>query len=135
MSKKLQILLADDDSDDRAFFEQALRRLATGVNLVMVTDGRQVIDYLSRCGNSQMPSAVVFDYNMPFLNALQLLDWLESRSWFNGIHKFVWSTSNNQKYVDECISKGCSAYFVKPDSQFGIDYIIQKIVEVCQMEE
>jgi len=46
--KPLQILLADDDMNDRYFFKEALDELSLNIILHTVNDGVQLMDYLAK---------------------------------------------------------------------------------------
>jgi CheY-like chemotaxis protein len=129
--KRLTFLLADDDFDDIEFFEQKLHALSPDAALKMVTDGEQAINYLRDCKENKLPCAVILDYNMPKMNAPEVLDWLCERSQYNGIAKYVWSTAHNREYVDDCLNKGVIEYFVKPNNDRELAHIIQKILAYC----
>jgi CheY-like chemotaxis protein len=128
---RVLLLLADDDADDRDLFTSALHKIAPDVQLKTVNDGRQLIEYLSRCSKDQLPCSVIIDYNMPHMNAVQVLDWLCSRSLFDGINKFVWSTAYQQEYIDGCKDHGALEYFIKPDTEDGLFHIVQRILSQC----
>ncbi len=48
--RPLNILMADDDEDDRMFAKQALREARLSNELVFVEDGQQLLDYLRHEG-------------------------------------------------------------------------------------
>jgi CheY-like chemotaxis protein len=56
--KQLNILLADDDSDDCIFFKEALGELLLSTHLTIVHDGEQLMNYLSE--NSEHLPDVLF---------------------------------------------------------------------------
>jgi len=131
MIKKLSFLLADDDRDDREFFEEAMLQIVPQAVIKIVNDGRQAIDYLDNCPDDALPCAIILDYNMPHMNGPQVLDWVCKQPRFNGIDKFIWSTSDQQEYIDICLEKGVVEYFVKPNQEAGIRDIAQKIAGYC----
>jgi CheY-like chemotaxis protein len=128
---QVSLLLADDDRDDREFFEEVLRKVAPGARLKTVENGKQMIDYLAGCALTHLPCSVIIDYNMPLMNAIQVLDWMCSRTWYDGINKFVWSTSAEKKYIDGCREHGALSYFVKPETEEGLFTVVQQIVGYC----
>ncbi|MEO8174371.1 MAG: response regulator [Sediminibacterium sp.] len=130
--KKIMLLLAEDDNDDSEFFKEALISCDPAAELVVVTNGKKATEYLTACALENLPHAILLDYNMPFMNAPQVLDWLCSRNWLNGIHKFVWSTSSQQHYVDGCRGKGALDYFIKPTNEEGIKTIVERILAHCR---
>jgi CheY-like chemotaxis protein len=125
---QVTILLADDDRDDREFFEDVLHKVAPGARLKTVENGKQMIDYLAGCALTHLPSSVIIDFNMPLMNAIQVLDWMCSRSWYDGINKFVWSTSPEKKYIDGCREHGALTYFIKPETEEALFSIVQQVV-------
>ena len=60
----LPVLLADDDMDDRMLFSDAISDLKLSVDLQLVKEGSELMDYLL---NSPiiMPEVLFLDLNMP----------------------------------------------------------------------
>jgi CheY-like chemotaxis protein len=129
--KKLSFLLADDDSDDCEFFQQAMDELSPDAVLKIVNDGRTAIEYLDTCHDDLLPCALILDYNMPLLNGPGVLDWLCGKPRFNGIDKFIWSTAGQPEYIDGCLGKGAIKYFVKPSNDSGTLEIAREIISFC----
>lgn len=68
----LNILLADDDTDDRFFFAKALNELPVNTHLITVHDGEQLMKYLSRHLND-LPDVLFLDLSMPQKNGFECL--------------------------------------------------------------
>ncbi len=58
------ILLADDDMDDRLFFAKALKEITVFTNLVTVNNGDELMDYLFK-NETQLPHVLFLDLSMP----------------------------------------------------------------------
>jgi len=71
-SKKLNILLAEDDQDDRDFFEMVLKEISIPTNLTTVNDGEQLMDYLYK-NVGHLPNVLFLDLNMPRKNGFECL--------------------------------------------------------------
>jgi CheY-like chemotaxis protein len=73
-SKKssIEILLADDDMDDRFFFEKALSQMPLRAKLTTVSNGEQLMDYL-KANSSHPPDVLFLDLNMPRKTDLNVL--------------------------------------------------------------
>ena len=70
--KNLNILLADDDTDDCIFFKEALDELLIKTNLRTMHDGEQLMIYLG--GTSRELMDVLFlDINIPRKNGFECL--------------------------------------------------------------
>ena len=60
----LSILLADDDTDDRFFFDKALKEIPIATHLTTVNDGEQLMSYLAE-NSEHLPDVLFLDLNMP----------------------------------------------------------------------
>ena len=67
MSEYLNILLADDDEDDRVLFADAIAEVRVKTKLQLLTDGVQTMNYLLNEQNI-LPDILFLDINMPFKN-------------------------------------------------------------------
>ena len=56
----LNILLADDDTDDRFFFDKALKEIPIATHLTTVHDGEQLMNYLSE-NSEHLPDVLFLD--------------------------------------------------------------------------
>ncbi len=63
-SAPLNILLADDDMDDRIFFEKALKEIPVSTMLRTVNNGEELMDYLTKNINL-LPDVLFLDLSMP----------------------------------------------------------------------
>ena len=79
LSKKemLNILLADDDMDDRYFFEKALQEIPLETALTKVSNGEQLMGYLHE-NTARLPDILFLDLNMPGKNGFECLDQIKS---------------------------------------------------------
>lgn len=62
-NNELQILLADDEENDRLLFTDALNELKVKTIVHTVNDGVELMDYLSKAGNTltQLPINMTLD--------------------------------------------------------------------------
>lgn len=60
----LNILLADDDMDDRTFFEKALQEIPVATTLSMLKNGEQLMEYLA-VHTDALPDILFLDLSMP----------------------------------------------------------------------
>ncbi len=81
MSKRLRILLVEDNSDDAILFARALESAQLNADLHTVSDGQTAIDYLAGTGvyadrrTYPMPQLVVLDLKIPGVDGLGVLTW------------------------------------------------------------
>ena len=90
--KPLNILLADDDTDDCSFFENALRDIPIATKLTIVRDGEQLMDYLSN-NSEHMPDVLYLDLSMPRKNGFDCLTEIKEGEKLKDMIVVVFSTS------------------------------------------
>jgi CheY-like chemotaxis protein len=114
-SKVTRFLLADDDSDDREMFSEALAALDPNIVCHGCEDGRQALKHLSPL-KSEQPSIIFIDINMPVMNGWDLLKNLKSTQDFVHIPVIIYSTSS--RHTDRKIAQdlGATCFVTKPDS-------------------
>lgn len=118
MNKKhLNILLADDDTDDCIFFKEALDELLIKTNLTTVHDGEQLMIYLG--GTSREHIDVLFlDINMPRKNGFECLAEIKQTENLKELPVIIFTTSYDQKVVNSMHESGAH-YFIRKPSDFA----------------
>jgi len=111
--KPLNLLLADDDFDDRYFFREALETLPLSTSLIAVQDGEQLIHLLSK-GTSELPDAVFLDLNMPRKNGFECLSEIKLNEKLNQIPVIIFSTSFDHNVVNLLYKNGAKYFIHKP---------------------
>lgn len=132
MKNSLTILLADDDPDDQELIIHAFSKISANYRLHIVNDGKEAVDFLFSSADSKLPCLIVLDYNMPQLNGPQVLQKLGNDKRYANIPKVILSTSNNPKYIEDCMVKGADAYKVKPDSFSQLVTLAEEMMSLCQ---
>ena len=127
MSKPLNILLADDDKDDRFFFKMALDALTTPTELVAVVDGEKLMDYLSE-NVHQLPDVLFLDLNMPRKNGFECLSEIKLNADFKQLPVIIFSTSYEQEVVNLLYINGAQYFMRKPAEFSQLKKIIQQTV-------
>lgn len=131
-SNNLTILAADDDLEDLELIEDAILNAEPGARLHKVTNGNEVIKYLSSRTDKDLPCLIILDYNMPELNGSQLLSIISKQPRYDDIPKVVLSTSSAPFHVQECLNNGATQYFVKPDNIQELYSIAKKMLNFCR---
>lgn len=126
------ILLADDDQEDLDLLSEIILQLDETTKLHMVNSGNRVIEFLQKTGDSDLPSLIVLDYNMPNMNGAEVLEQLCRDPRYQGIPKIIWSTSNNNNYIRECMEKGATTYLVKPATHKTLQEQAAQMLAMCE---
>jgi CheY-like chemotaxis protein len=121
----VHILLADDDVDDRYFFDKALGELSIKTVLTTVSNGEQLIDFL-HSNSGRLPDVLFLDLNMPRKNGFECLDLIKSNQYIESLPVIIYSTSLLMAVADELYKKGAHYYFQKDTSDLTklLEYIL-----------
>jgi CheY-like chemotaxis protein len=112
----INILMADDDEDDRYFFKKALEKLSISTNLVTVEDGEELIDYLTK-DKGKIPDILFLDINMPRKNGYESLIEIKSNKDIRDFPIIMYSTSLRDSMADTLFQNGAHYYLRKGDSK------------------
>jgi len=127
--EQLQILLADDDRDDRFLFREALSELPIATNLETVHDGEQLMSYLSE-HEDNLPDVLFLDLNMPRKNGFECLTEIKLNDKLRHIPVVMFSTSypRDVHYEQDIIKMlykiGAQDYIRKPSNFTGLKQAI-----------
>lgn len=114
------ILYAEDEPDDVFFMERAFKEAGIAQPLQIVTDGNEVIAYLSGTdpyadrGRFPLPGLVLLDINMPPTSGFEVLKWIRSTPAICTLPVLVLTSSNHESDVQRASLLGANGYLVKP---------------------
>lgn len=123
----IQILLADDDENDRLFFSEAFAELEINTVVQIVNDGVQLMKWLNT-ENIHLPHILFLDLNMPRKNGLECLKEIKSNEKLKDIFVSIYSTSNNEKDIEEAFLMGANVYIAKPYDFKALVRVLEKAV-------
>ena len=127
----VRILIADDDQEDLEMIEEAILDAQPEAILHKVNNGREAIDYLHEVHDAELPCLIILDYNMPELNGSEALHMIGKQERLKEIPRVVLSTSSAPLYMHESKKNGAIEYFVKPDTQSGLEQLAKKMLALC----
>tara|TARA_B110000211_G_scaffold232813_1_gene297410 strand:- start:884 stop:1255 length:372 start_codon:yes stop_codon:yes gene_type:complete len=108
-----KILLVEDDDVDAMF----LARLFDKTNkyeLEHCENGVEAESYLSNKWNGEDKLVVLTDINMPLMDGLELLQVIRGNEKTSKLPVFVFTTSDDDKNIEEAYKHGVSGYLLKP---------------------
>lgn len=118
--KRITILLAEDDADDRLLVREALSEGRVLNELRCVEDGEELLDYLRRRGpyadpeTSPRPGLVLLDLNMPRKDGREALREIKADPDLKRIPVVVMTTSKAEEDILSSYDLGASSYVTKP---------------------
>ena len=126
------ILLVEDNPADVKIMQRALAQVASRVDLTILQDGQEAIDYLLRQGRyarpevstgpggrkdgtaGRRPDLIVLDLNLPRLTGIDVLRQIRAVEHLCLTPVVVLSTSRLPEDVREAYAAGANTYFEKP---------------------
>jgi len=120
------IFYADDDADDREFFQEVIADIDGGHNIFTQSSGDELLDTL----HSPPPQAniVFLDLNMPIKNGYEVLKEIRMSPTAHKLPVIILSTSNDEKAIDTARQLGASLYISKPGSYSEFKKLIQSAI-------
>jgi CheY-like chemotaxis protein len=122
----VNILMADDDPDDRLMAERAFREYRLTNGLYFVEDGEQLLDYLHRRGKYAdvaqypFPGLILLDLNMPRKDGREALAEIKGDPGLRRIPVVVLTTSKAEEDILRSYTLGVNSYITKPVSFQGL---------------
>jgi CheY-like chemotaxis protein len=128
MSTK-NILLIEDNPDDRELMRLAFAQAEIPHNLIVVSNGIEALNYLlGQADFSDEPSAVVsnnhdltslpalilLDLNLPKINGIEVLRRIRAHSQTRLLPVVIISSSNEPQDIIDSYINGCNSYIRKP---------------------
>ena len=129
----LNILLADDDTDDCIFFKEAVEELPVVTTLTIVNEGEQLMQLLTNEAN-ELPHVLFLDLNMPRKNGFECLSEIKGNKKLSQLPVIMYSTSFEQEVVNQLFKNGAQ-YFIRKPSEFSqFKKIIQQAITIIAKE-
>lgn len=110
--KTFNVLLADDDKDDRFFFKKALNGITIKTDLVTVPNGERLMEYLSE-NSEKLPCVLFLDLNMPRKNGNECLLEIKANAKYLNMPVIIYSTSLREEVADVLYKNGAHFYIQK----------------------
>lgn len=125
------IYLADDDSDDREFFADALSEIERDVILKQAPDGMHLMESLLTLSREELPEFIFLDINMPRKTGFECLE--EIRSLDGGLRDVIiviLSTSSDPENIRRASELGATFYAVKPSCFERLKSLLEEVLSM-----
>jgi CheY-like chemotaxis protein len=116
------VLIAEDDSDDRALIGDALADAGVR-STAYVNDGQELLDYLDQAcnthdafGRAATPSLILVDLNMPRVGGHAAIRQIRNDPRTHAVPLVVLTTSSAASDISRAYENGANSYIVKPSS-------------------
>ncbi len=125
----VEILLVDDDQDDRNIFSDALSELKIETNLTMLEDGRELVSYLEN-PKTKIPDILFLDLNMPYKSGVECLKDIRKIEKFRNLSVAIYSTSTSEKDMEDTFVNGANIYIKKPNDFAQLKKVLNDVVSI-----
>ena len=131
---RCNILIAEDDPDDRFILQQAIGELGVGADLRFVEDGEELLCYLRRSGKyadptlSPRPLLIFLDLNMPKKDGRQALAEIKTDPDLKNIPVAIWTTSEEKKDKTQCLKAGADVFVTKPVGYAELASTVRQVI-------
>jgi CheY-like chemotaxis protein len=116
MLKYKNILLVDDDEDDRQIFTEIVCDVDTEAIVEYAENGLEMIAQLDKMPDDELPDMIILDQNMPRMTGKESLIFLKESPRFQQIPTIVYSTYQVKDFYQECLELGAQDVVAKPDT-------------------
>jgi CheY-like chemotaxis protein len=127
------IFIADDDEDDRLFFQEVISEMPYVVHLSMAKDGDEAIKSLTQL--SQLPDLLILDLNMPLKNGLECLQEIKQTPKLKTLPVIILSTSSYPSMINQVYDAGAHLYIRKPNDFLTFRKLMQHVLSINWKKE
>jgi CheY-like chemotaxis protein len=127
------ILLADDDFDDRYFFEKVLSALPIPTQLTSIEDGEELMDYLFE-NSEKLPDVLFLDLNMPRKNGFECMSEIRQNEKLKHLPVIIYSTSLHETIADLLYADG-AYYYVRKTDILELQKVLHHVLTLLQENE
>ena len=130
MSIVKNIFFINDDTDDQEFFIEAISGLKN-INLSgMANNGTQAINMLNNC--ILLPDFIFIDFNMPFINGIEVLRMIKKLQRIKGVPVFMLSSAIEQSEVSRKL--GAKGFIKRCDDITALQQELHRVINTITDE-
>src|SRR4051812_37616135 len=112
MTRYKNILLVEDDLDDRLFFTEALQAVLPSATCTIADNGKHALDLLEAF---QLPDIIFLDTSLPIMNGIEFLRIIKGDDFYKEIPVVILASSRFN--VEGWYEEGALLYIIKPVSE------------------
>lgn len=112
-----QILLVEDNPDDRDLTLRAFKKAEIDVEITCAEDGAEALDLLlpeAEGAAALQPDLVLLDLNLPIVDGLEVLRRIRADKLTHSLPVVLLTSSKEQEDISKGYDLGCNSYVRKP---------------------
>lgn len=128
MSKKIRIVLIEDDADDVELLQDALNNNNVSYSITVLKDGSAAAAF---CESSDiLPDIIIMDFNLPRIHGREVINLIRCKAKFANVPILVLSTSTAKEDMAYATKVGADKYLVKPATLEAIQQTVDTILKM-----
>lgn len=116
MKIRHNILIVDDDADDREIIRDAFTNSIDNQDYTLLENGERLLEYLENNHNEQSSAIILLDLNMPGKDGRETLKEIKSNIRYNRIPTIIFTTSSSHRDKQTAYDLGANLFITKPDT-------------------
>jgi CheY-like chemotaxis protein len=125
-TKNYNIVLADDDEDDRSFFSDAVRQLSVPAALHVFTDGQKLLNHLFN--EEELPDIIFLDLHMPKKDGMECIREIRKQARFNEVPIVMFTMEGQPPYMKDPKQPVANKYIEKTSSFTSLVQTLDKLL-------
>tara|TARA_B100000809_G_C14982954_1_gene475203 strand:+ start:130 stop:579 length:450 start_codon:yes stop_codon:yes gene_type:complete len=129
-ARTIRILIVDDDPADAEIIQELLEECATVVEIHVVHDGIDALDYLHSCthvSGSGLPDLILLDLNMPRKDGREVLQEIRATEQLRHLPVIILTTSQEEDEIEQAYRLGANCYVSKPAAMADFERLVNAI--------
>jgi CheY-like chemotaxis protein len=128
MKENMNILIVDDDADDRKLFIDAIKEVDANIKCSTAVDGKQALEFL-KSNYASLPDFIFLDLRMPRFSGKKCLLQIKSDEQLKSIPVIIYTTSKDLEESKELRELGAVHFISKPSDPEEIYYVVSFVLE------
>ena len=127
MKSRRPIAVVDDDADDRFLVQEAFINAGYQDEFIHFENGPQFMEHLQQTPQTELPSLVFLDLNMPVIEGKEILREIKRTDKWAHVPVIVFTTANSDIEKRMCFQLGASSYITKPAPLAEMERLVRAI--------
>jgi CheY-like chemotaxis protein len=122
-------VLADNDEADRKFFNEAIKNINENINISIVSDGFELMQYLTN-PNVILPDLIFLDLDIPLKSGVECLKEIRKINKLKHIVIATYLTSATEVEIEETFVKGANVYINLLNDINNFSKLLEKVIGI-----
>lgn len=129
MKRNGEIIIIEDDEDDRFYIEEILTDLGYKDKIHFFEDGTRVLEYLRK--KDSLPFLIISDINMPLVSGIELREKIvdDIGLIFKTVPYIFLSTSFSEETIHSAYNMSIQGYFTKSNNYSEMKQMMKLIID------